>query len=740
MSLSVQSLHTARQPAPGASAGSSGSYQIRSGDTLGGIAKAHGTTVEALLRANPQIRNPDLIIAGDSLRLPGGGGARTHVVRSGDTLSALAARYNTSVSALAGLNGIRNPDLIHVGDRLRLPGAGSGAPSPQAPAPAPQPAAPAPAGQANWMAIARGERGTSEIAGARDNARIVEYHQTTTLRAKDDETPWCSSFVNWTMEKAGYKGTDSAAAISWKNWGDNVGSLRNAREGDIVVLHRKGAPAHQNHVGFFVRDGNGGVTLLGGNQGNTVKESTYGLNQWEVVAVRRPPGAAVQAPTPAPSAPAPGGSTQRGITEADYQAVARQLGVDVAAIKAVAEVEAAGDGFLPSGKPKILFEAHIFSDQTGGRYDRSHPNLSSPSWNRSLYGAGGEHQWTRFNQAAQLNSDAAMKSASWGRFQIMGFNHKAAGFNTVGEFVDAMKRGEGEHLKAFANFIQSHPSMHNALKRHDWAAFARAYNGPGYAANQYDTKMADAYRRHAAGSPPTAPAPGTGGAQGLRRGMEGEQVAKVQEKLVSLGLLSADAFAQGRGIFGPRTEAAVKQFQGAHGLPATGVVDNATLAKIQQAKPSQPVDNGGGALPSGLHYPLPAQYRTLNRADKAGEGEGHFHSHRSGGRLHKGIDLNAPVGTPVYAVASGRATVQNQPGGAGLYVVVQHRDGRSSLYFHLDTAKMRVGQSFDVQAGQQIGTVGRSGNTPAAGDTHLHFELRNANNVEIDPTRLLGLR
>ncbi len=417
-----------------------------------------------------------------------------YVVRSGDTLSELAARFHTDVATLARLNGIRDPDLIHVGDRLRLPGAGGGGgggtTAPRTGSPAPE----APAGGSDWMRIARAETGQREIAGAQDNARIVEYHRTTTLRASDDETPWCSSFVNWTMERAGYRGTDSAAAISWARWGERVSGLGAAREGDIVVLHRRGAPAHENHVGFFVRAGNGGVTLLGGNQSNQVKESTYSSAQWEVVAVRRPPG------NERPAAPEPvsrGGTPQRGLTEADFAAVARQLNVDVAAIKAVAEVEAAGDGFLPSGKPKILFEAHVFSDKTGGRYDASHPNLSSPRWNRALYGAGGEHQWQRFEHAYRLDPQAAMQAASWGRFQIMGFNYRAAGFNDVQSFVDAMKRGEGEHLKAFANFIESNPAMHRALQRHDWAAFARAYNGPGYAQNDYDTKMAAAYRRYA---------------------------------------------------------------------------------------------------------------------------------------------------------------------------------------------------------------------------------------------------
>ncbi len=115
------------------------SYTIRSGDTLSGIAARYRTTVSALAAANG-IRNPNLIRAGATLRIPGasspapsgGGGGGTYTVRSGDTLGAIAARYRTSVSTLASLNGIRNVNLIHVGQRLRLPG-GSNSPAPVAP-------------------------------------------------------------------------------------------------------------------------------------------------------------------------------------------------------------------------------------------------------------------------------------------------------------------------------------------------------------------------------------------------------------------------------------------------------------------------------------------------------------------------------------------------------------------------------------------------------------------------------
>ena len=127
--------------------GGGGEVTVRSGDTLSGIAARNSVGLDALLSANPQIRNPDLIHPGQVVKLPGGAGATHDVtVRSGDTLSGIAARNNVGLDALLSANPqIRNPDLIHPGQVVHVPGAGGGTPSP-APAPGPAPApAPAPA-------------------------------------------------------------------------------------------------------------------------------------------------------------------------------------------------------------------------------------------------------------------------------------------------------------------------------------------------------------------------------------------------------------------------------------------------------------------------------------------------------------------------------------------------------------------------------------------------------------------
>lgn len=173
------------------------------------------------------------------------------------------------------------------------------------------------------------------------------------------------------------------------------------------------------------------------------------------------------------------------------QEAADELGVELAAIRAVDEIESRGAGFTSDGKVKVLFERHKFHEFTNGKFDATHPNLS----NRKAGGYGSsKSQYGRFSDAFALDPEAAMKSASWGRYQIMGFNHQWAGFTTVGAFVDAMKVSEDEHLKAFVNLIRVW-GLTQELKERNWASFARQYNGPKFKQNKYDEKLAAAYAR-----------------------------------------------------------------------------------------------------------------------------------------------------------------------------------------------------------------------------------------------------
>ena len=190
---------------------------------------------------------------------------------------------------------------------------------------------------------------------------------------------------------------------------------------------------------------------------------------------------------------------QLALTNADFERAAKVLNVENAAIRAVAEVESAGSGFLVDGRPAILYEAHIFDKHTKGAHRHIKDNrgkvISHPKWDKTLYGPTGSHQHHRYETARRHNADAANKACSWGMFQILGENHKASGFDSSQEFVDAMWNGGAPaHLDAFVKFIQAN-KLDVPLRAKNWAAFARGYNGPGYAQNAYDKKMEAAYKR-----------------------------------------------------------------------------------------------------------------------------------------------------------------------------------------------------------------------------------------------------
>jgi len=185
---------------------------------------------------------------------------------------------------------------------------------------------------------------------------------------------------------------------------------------------------------------------------------------------------------------------ERKIPDETWAPLAQSLNVSVAALRAVAAVESAGDGFLvaPPELPKILFEGHAFHRLTQGRFDTAHPTLSYPKWTKQFYSKTGAGEWTRLNAACALDRRAALQSASWGMFQIMGFNYGLCGYADVDAFVAQQKAGAAEQLECFVRFI-SRDVFLSALRERRWAAFARAYNGPGYKLNQYDTKLAAAY-------------------------------------------------------------------------------------------------------------------------------------------------------------------------------------------------------------------------------------------------------
>ena len=187
------------------------------------------------------------------------------------------------------------------------------------------------------------------------------------------------------------------------------------------------------------------------------------------------------------------------LTEAQIAAQAKALGIDVAALRAVIEVECKGSGFNADGTPVILFERHVMRQRLiANKRDidlslisAERPDLCSKSTGAyGLYSA----QHGRLNAAAQYHRDSALESASWGLGQVMGYHWQALGYSSLQAFINAMYKDEASQLDAMCRYIKVN-NLVNALKNKDWKAFARGYNGAAYAKNSYDVKLGNAYKK-----------------------------------------------------------------------------------------------------------------------------------------------------------------------------------------------------------------------------------------------------
>lgn len=182
------------------------------------------------------------------------------------------------------------------------------------------------------------------------------------------------------------------------------------------------------------------------------------------------------------------------LTQAHYKKAAKALGVRIAVVKAIAEVESSGSGFAADGLPKILFEAHKFHEYTKGKYTKDYPSISSKLRNPDLY-EGGSAEWKRYRLAKSLDENAARRSTSWSAFQIMGNNFREAGYSDIETFVKAMTSSEEAGLMAFVHFVK-HKKLDVHLRNEDYHAFFEGYNGKAYKKMKYDVKFFAALKKH----------------------------------------------------------------------------------------------------------------------------------------------------------------------------------------------------------------------------------------------------
>lgn len=204
------------------------------------------------------------------------------------------------------------------------------------------------------------------------------------------------------------------------------------------------------------------------------------------------------------------------LNDADYVMAANRLGVTVAHVRAVTEVESRGSGFLDSGDPVILFERHKFwkysavprAGETAATalarraaFALTDPDICGPKALSNKKGTpevdkylGGEREWGRMRRAMAFHPTAALMSASYGLFQVMGFNAvPVCKYASVQAYYRAMQASEGDQLDAFVRFVKADPRLHRALKEGNWAKVAEYYNGTGYKLFNYDSKLANAF-------------------------------------------------------------------------------------------------------------------------------------------------------------------------------------------------------------------------------------------------------
>lgn len=179
------------------------------------------------------------------------------------------------------------------------------------------------------------------------------------------------------------------------------------------------------------------------------------------------------------------------ISTGQMQAFADRLGVSLRQLAAVAKVESSGAAFDSWGRPKILFERHIFHRQTDGRW-------SVCSFSNPQGGGYGEDSWDKLLDAAGKSPDAAFAACSWGRYQVLGAHWSALGYSSSYALAASTATSEAAHYDLLCRFIEKN-GMKAAMQAissdpADCKAFARGYNGPSYQTFDYHLKLARAMR------------------------------------------------------------------------------------------------------------------------------------------------------------------------------------------------------------------------------------------------------
>jgi hypothetical protein len=275
------------------------------------------------------------------------------------------------------------------------------------------------------------------------------------------------------------------------------------------------------------------------------------------------------------------------IDDLDIPRIGSVIGVGEDEVHALMEVEAGSSGFDSQDRPKMLFEPHVFYRNLSGenRELAEAKGLAYRGWRPGNYP---RDSYPRLTDAMEIDPEAALKAASWGRGQILGENYAICGYPTVFDMVQAFMDDEATHIAAMIEFIVAN-NIDDDLRAHRWEAVARVYNGPGYAKHNYHGRLAAAYARWSRiKDTPWDVRSGEVSLPILRFGHYGFVVDHLQESLEAkgypVGALDGD--------FGPATRSAVLEFQADNGLPTTGEVSADTWSLLLSSATKNPVAEG----------------------------------------------------------------------------------------------------------------------------------------------------
>ncbi|RWM13717.1 MAG: DUF3380 domain-containing protein [Mesorhizobium sp.] len=302
------------------------------------------------------------------------------------------------------------------------------------------------------------------------------------------------------------------------------------------------------------------------------------------------------------------------LKDIDIPRIGAEIGLGEDDLHAFMQVEAAGSGFDASGRPKMLFEPHVFYRLLGKGAKRdaaAKAGLAYPKWGMQPYP---RDCYPRLINAMAIDETAALMSASWGLTQILGENHRDTGYTSPQAMISAFMASEANHLEATVGLLVAW-EVDDDLRAHRWPVIARTWNGPGYKQNAYDRKMAAAFAkwqkikdtslwpmREPASAPQPAQPEQSAQGPAAPTSIDKATVERVQRQMKDLGYTevgSAD------GKLGTMAATAIRAFRADNALPAGDEIDDDLLLALQKARPRAIAPERANAPPDVVREKVP---------------------------------------------------------------------------------------------------------------------------------------